>query len=108
MRAFYADGVEKMHIPWAVEGLPTLLHLSVLFLVGLAIFLFNVDVEVFTCVVSWVGLFIIVYGWITLLPLIRHDSPYYTPLSRPVWFVSASIRFVTCHCGHFTIYFNSV
>ena len=27
MRAFYAEGVDKMHIPWAVEGLPTLLHI---------------------------------------------------------------------------------
>jgi hypothetical protein len=39
MRAFFADGVDKMHIPWAVEGLPTLLHLSLfLFFGGLAIF----------------------------------------------------------------------
>ncbi|KAH9978282.1 hypothetical protein BJV74DRAFT_888331 [Russula compacta] len=28
MRAFFADGAEKLHIPWAVEGLPALLHLS--------------------------------------------------------------------------------
>jgi hypothetical protein len=27
MRAYFANGVDKMHIPWAVEGLPTLLHL---------------------------------------------------------------------------------
>ncbi|KAF8475253.1 hypothetical protein DFH94DRAFT_635656, partial [Russula ochroleuca] len=44
MRTFFADGVDKMHIPWAVEGLPTLLHLSLfLFFGGLVIFLFNVD-----------------------------------------------------------------
>ncbi|KAF8480726.1 hypothetical protein DFH94DRAFT_609341, partial [Russula ochroleuca] len=44
MRALFAEGVEKMYIPWAVEGLPTLVHLSVfLFLGGLVIFLFNVD-----------------------------------------------------------------
>jgi hypothetical protein len=43
MRAFFANGVDKMHIPWAVEGLPTLLHLSLfLFFGGLVIFLFNV------------------------------------------------------------------
>ncbi|KAI0264770.1 hypothetical protein BGY98DRAFT_1159686 [Russula aff. rugulosa BPL654] len=48
MRAFFAGGVDKMHIPWAVEGLPMLLHLSLfLFFGGLAIFLFNVDREVF-------------------------------------------------------------
>jgi hypothetical protein len=32
MRAFYANGVDKMHVPWAVEGLPSLLHLSVFLL----------------------------------------------------------------------------
>jgi hypothetical protein len=96
MRAFYANGVEKMHIPWAVEGLPTLLHLSLLlFFGGLAIFLFNVDAEVFTSVVCWIGLFLTVYGLITLLPLIRPDSPYYTPLSKPAWFLYASIPYVT-------------
>ncbi|KAH9971382.1 hypothetical protein BGW80DRAFT_1460644 [Lactifluus volemus] len=28
IRAFFANGVEKFHLPWAVETLPTLLHLS--------------------------------------------------------------------------------
>ncbi|KAH9987817.1 hypothetical protein BJV77DRAFT_1161235 [Russula vinacea] len=51
MREFFANGVDKMHVPWAVEGLPTLLHLSLfLFFGGLGIFLFNVDQEVFTFV----------------------------------------------------------
>jgi hypothetical protein len=96
MRAFFANGVDKMHIPWAVEGLPTLLHLSLfLFFGGLVIFLFNVDQEVFTCVVWWIGLFSMVYGLITLLPLIRQDSPYYAPLSIPAWFLYASIQYVT-------------
>jgi hypothetical protein len=88
MRAFFANGVENMHFPWVVEGLPMLLHLSLfLFFGGLVIFLFNVDREVFTGVVWWIGLFSIVYGLITLLPLIRHDSPYSTPLSRPTGFL---------------------
>ena len=96
MRAFFANGVEKMHIPWAVEGLPTLLHISLfLFFSGLAIFLFNVHQDVFICVVSWIGLFSIVYGLITLLPLIRQDSPYYSPLSIPAWFLYTSIQYVT-------------
>ena len=90
IRAFYANGVDKMYVPWAVEGLPTLLHLSLfLFFGGLVIFLFNIDREVFTCVFLWIGLFSMAYGLITLLPLIRRDSPYYTPLSIPVWFLSA-------------------
>jgi hypothetical protein len=95
MRTFFAKGVDKMGIPWAVEGLPTLLHLSLfLFFGGLGIFLFNVDREVFTGVVWWIVLFSVVYGSITLLPLIRHDSPYNTPLSAPVWFLYARIQYV--------------
>ena len=95
-RAFLANGVEKMHISWAAEGLPTLIHLSLfLFFGGLVIFLFNVHQEVFICVVWWIGLFSIVYGLITLLPLIRQDSPYYSPLSVPAWFLYAGIQYVT-------------
>ena len=96
MRAFFANGAEKMHIPLAVEGLPTLLHLSLfLFFAGLIIFLFNVDREVFLWVVSWIGFFSAVYGLITLLPLIRQDSPYYSPLSVPAWFLYATIQYET-------------
>jgi hypothetical protein len=96
MRAFYDDGVDKMHIPWAVEGLPMLLHLSLfLFFGGLAIFLFDVDLEVFGYVVWWIVLFLMMYGMITILPIIRHDSPYHSPLSTPAWFLYASIHHVT-------------
>ena len=97
MRAYFANGVDKMRIPWAVEGLPTLLHLSLfLFFVGLGIFLFNVHQEVFIFVVSWIGFFSTVYGLITLLPLIRHDSPYNTPLSTPAWFLYGTVLYVAC------------
>ena len=93
MRAFFAEGVERMHIPWAVEGLPMLLHLSLfLFFGGLAIFLFNVDREVFSYVICWIGLFSLVYGLITLLPIFRHNSPYHSPLSTPIGFLYAHIH----------------
>ena len=96
MRAFFAEGVEKMHIAWTIEGLPMLLHLSLfLFFGGLAIFLFEVDREVFTYVISWIGLFSMVYGLVTLLPIFRHNSSYHSPLSTPAWFLYASIHHVT-------------
>ena len=105
MHAFFAEGVDKMHVPWAVEGLPTLLHLSLfLFFGGLVIFLFNVDQEVFMCVVWWICLFILVYGLITLLPFIRHNSPYYSPISLPAWFLYTSISYVTFTVLSFIIY----
>ena len=96
IREFFADGVDKMHIPWAVEGLPALLHLSLfLFLGGLVVFLFNVDREVFASVVWWIVLFSMVYGLVTLLPLIQNNSPYSAPLSFPAWFLYTSILYVT-------------
>ena len=96
MRTFFANGVDKMHTPWAVEGLPMLLHLSLfLFFGGLAVYLFNLNQEVFICVVSWIGLFLLVYGLISLLPIIRHDSPYNTPLSIPLWILFAYISSAT-------------
>ena len=95
MRAFFAEGVDNMHIPWAVEGLPMLLHLSLfLFFGGLAIFLFDVDREVFGYVFWWIGQFCLVYGMITLLPLIRQDSPYNSPLSTPAWFLATTTHLI--------------
>ena len=108
IRAFFANGVDTMHVPWAVEGLPTLLHLSLfLFFGGLAVFLFNVDQGVFTCVLLWIVLFLIVYGLVTLLPFIRHDSPYNTPLSITARFLYrffyARIRFFYCRIQYLAL-----
>ncbi|KAH9972296.1 hypothetical protein BGW80DRAFT_1459918 [Lactifluus volemus] len=77
IRAFLADGVDKFHLPWSVEALPALLHLSLfLFFSGLAIYLFNINHTVFSVVVWWVGLAGGVYVCITLMPIFWHDSPY--------------------------------
>jgi hypothetical protein len=96
MRAFFADGLDEMHVPWAVEGLPTLLHLSLfLFFGGLVIFLFHIDHEVFGSVIWLIVLFSMLYVSITLLPLIRHDSPYCAPLSTPAWFLYSGIPYAT-------------
>jgi Family of unknown function (DUF6535) len=94
IRAFFADGVDNLHLPLAVEALPTLLHLSLfLFFSGLLIFLFNTHHTVFSVVVWWVGLSVGVYACITFLPIFRHDSPYYAPLSSLVWFLYTGILY---------------
>jgi len=73
IRAFLADGVEKMHLPWVVELLTTLLHLSLfLFFSGLLIYLFNTDHTVFGTVVWWVALTVGLYAGVTLIPIFRH------------------------------------
>ena len=86
IRAFFAEGVERLHLPWAVEALPILLHLSLsLFFGGLAIYLFNIDHTVFNVVISWLGVCTCLYLCITFMPIYRHDSPYYAPLSSSAW-----------------------
>ncbi|KAH9063217.1 hypothetical protein EDB87DRAFT_223880 [Lactarius vividus] len=95
IRAFFAEGVEKFLLPWAVEVLPTLLHISLfLFFAGLVVFLCNVNITIFGLVFSWVGVCTALYGCITSVPLFCHDSPYYTPLSSSVWFVAIGIRYI--------------
>ncbi|KAI0301523.1 hypothetical protein B0F90DRAFT_1595567, partial [Multifurca ochricompacta] len=80
IRAFFAEGVDKLHLPWAVEALPTLLHVSLfLFFGGLLMFLFNINHTVFSAVAWWVGICAAVYIWVTFMPIFRHDSPYYAP-----------------------------
>ena len=88
IRAFFAEGVEKCLLPWAVEILPTLLHISLfLFFAGLVVFLCSVNLTIFKLVLSWVGLCTALYGCITCMPIFRHDSPYSTPLSLPAWHI---------------------
>ena len=93
IRAFFSEGVDKCLLPWTVDALPTLLHISLfLFFAGLVVFLCNVNLTIFKLVLSWVGLCAALYGCMTCMPIIRHDSPYYTPLSLPAWYVVTGIQ----------------
>ena len=93
IRAFYRHGVEKLRIPWMIEALPALLHVSLfLFFAGLSVFLFGVDFTIFKVVTSWIALCVILYAWLTLLPVIRKDSPYSAPLSTSVSFCLTGLR----------------
>ena len=89
MRAFLSRAVDNMNLPSVVEGLPILIHLAVfLFFAGLIVFLLNVNDNVCFPVNVWIGLFSILYAFITFMPMFRPDSPYYSPLSAPVAFIS--------------------
>ena len=94
IRAFFAEGVENLHLPWTVEALPTLLHISVfLFFAGLGVYLFGVHKTIFSVVVAWVGLCVVVYAYVTALPILYKDSPYHAPLSSFIWFCIAGVRY---------------
>ncbi|KAH8991158.1 hypothetical protein EDB83DRAFT_2203910, partial [Lactarius deliciosus] len=82
IRAFFNKGVEDLRLQWTVDALPILLHASlVLFLAGLLIYMIVSNRTVFYAVVPWVGFCTVVYAYFTLIPIRRHNSPYYTPLS---------------------------
>ena len=94
IRAFFAEGVENLHLPWTVEALPTLLHISLfLFFAGLGIFLFGIHKTVFSVVIGWVGLCVVVYAYVTALPILYKDSPYHAPLSSFIWFCISVMRY---------------
>ena len=102
IRAFIAEGVEKLHLPWAVEALPALLHLSLfLFFAGLLVYLSNIHHTVFNATVWWVGLSVGGYTCITFIPIFRHDSPYYAPLSTSVWFLCYWMAYVALQTRYF-------
>ena len=94
LRAFFSDGVDKCHVSCAIEALPTLLHASLfLFFIGMLIYLFTTNRIVFGLAVWWVVLSKAAYLTITLLPIFRPNSPYYAPLSSPIWYLYVTIRY---------------
>ena len=62
-----------------------------LFFAGLVVFLRNVNLTIFKVVLSWIGFCTALYGCITLIPVFRRDSPYYTPLTLLARLVVAAI-----------------
>jgi hypothetical protein len=99
IRAFFAEGVERLHLPWAVEALPTLLHISLfLFFAGLCVFLFGIHQTIFSVVAAWVGLCVVVYAYVTALPILHKDSPYHAPLSTFIWFCVTGVRYAFFDC----------
>ena len=98
IRAFLFDGVDKSYLPTVVEGLPTLLHLAVfLFFAGLLIHIFNTNYTVFTALIWWFGLSAAAYACVTLVPIFRSNSPYYTPLSSLICSLRAIISQLVFH-----------
>jgi len=78
----------------AVEALPILLHVSLsLFFAGLVLFLRHVNFRIFELVLSWIGACAALYWCITLMPIFRHDSPYFTLLTPLVWLIFTSASY---------------
>ncbi len=95
IRTFFFEGTEKFFLPWVVEALPIMLHLSLLlFGVGIVVFLYNINLTGFKLALSSVSVNMGLYGCLTLMPIFRHDSPYHTPFSLPAWHIVTGISCV--------------
>jgi hypothetical protein len=107
IRAFFNKGVQDLHLQWTINALPILLQAAlVLFLAGLLIFTIRSNQIVFKAVVPWVGLCTVVYACFTFLPIFRHDSPFYTPLSSPLWLLYTGTLFITFRILRWLAAFN--
>lgn len=93
IRSFFAEGVNKFHLPKVVDALPALLHISVFFfLAGLLVYIYNIHHSLFFLILPPILLCGIAYSVLTLMPIVHHSSPYQTPLSSLAW--SCCMRFL--------------
>ncbi|KAH9018712.1 hypothetical protein EDB85DRAFT_600317, partial [Lactarius pseudohatsudake] len=82
VRSFLFFGLKQFRMSYAVELIPTLLHLAVfLFFVGLVIFFFTIFTTVAIIISVSVGIFSIAYIALTILPCVYLNCPYRTSLS---------------------------
>ena len=88
IRAYILDEVEKYGMSQAVEAMPLILHTSVfLFFAGLIDYLFPINTVVAYSALGCVVAFAFTYAILTLLPNMRLNSPYRTPLSGLTFFM---------------------
>jgi len=83
LREYRSAGLRQWHVPGIIGILPILLHVALLlFGAGLVVFFWKLDhgtaiiILVFLCIISFL------YVASMLLPLLRRDAPYRTPLSH--------------------------
>ena len=96
LRAFFSDAVGGSLVLPMVRSLRAMIHLSLfLFFAGLIIFLYNTHNTVFIALISWMALSITAYMYITVLPILRPNSPYKTPFSSLIWRLFTGLAYVT-------------
>jgi hypothetical protein len=92
LRTFYKLGVEELRIPLNIEWVPMLLHTSLfLFFVGLSVYLFGVHRTIFKVVTAWIGFCIVLYAYLTVLPILHKNTPCYSPHSPWVFYCLTGI-----------------
>jgi hypothetical protein len=95
IRSFFRQGLSKLRLPWVVDAVPIMLHLSLfLFVAGLVVLAWNMNNSVYNAIFWWIVNCITTYTYITFMPIFRHDSPYCTPLSSVVWSFYTNALFI--------------
>ena len=80
--AIFAKGNPGPYVIWGTTKGPTYLHFSLLlFIIGAAIYLFNINRSVFYAVVWWVGYMAILYGRATVAGFFEPHVLLHTPFS---------------------------
>ncbi|KAJ7056100.1 hypothetical protein C8F01DRAFT_993428, partial [Mycena amicta] len=86
MYSFLYYGMRRFGMHTVVDVIPSLLHASLIFFfAGLVAFLLPVNKIIAEIVAAILAVFICVYIILTVLPIIKADSPYRTPLSNALW-----------------------
>ncbi|KAH9054814.1 hypothetical protein EDB87DRAFT_1795666, partial [Lactarius vividus] len=89
IRTFFFVGSKRLLLPWVVEALPMLLHVSLILCgVGIVVFLYQLSLTGFRLSLTFVSIATSSYACLTLMPVFHHDSPYHTPLSLPAWHIA--------------------
>ncbi|KAJ7615240.1 hypothetical protein DFH06DRAFT_903166, partial [Mycena polygramma] len=80
--SFLYFGLRRFGMHTAVDLIPLLLHVSlILFLAGLVAFLIPINRIMVGLIASILGGFLVIYAILTVLPILRLDSPFRTPFS---------------------------
>ena len=94
IRALFASNVDKVFIRTLSFLLPCYLHFSVLlFFVGLLVYLLNINDTLFTHMLWFFVGCMVVYTFLTFLPLFQTDSLLFTPISA---FPASFVALLTC------------
>jgi uncharacterized protein DUF6535 len=87
VRSFLFFGTELYKMRILVEIVPTFLHLSLfLFFAGLVIVFHTINTKVAIAVDVSVGLFVLAYIMLSIIPCLDMRCPYRTPVSYALWY----------------------
>ena len=83
LRTRFAARIESHSLAFLVETLHGLVHIAfAIFLVGLLLYLYNINLAVFHLAAVGAGLVLMVYAILTAMAIIQPGYPYSTPLSK--------------------------